>query len=354
MTGVQTCALPIYPARRIVGWYHTHPGLDVFFSKKDCHIHDNFFKEPWHVALVIDPKSEQGGFFIWNQGQISQETDCFDLDEIFRSSKESVIQPSAIQSKVTNNKESEILKLGPDDFPDFTIDMEALSQSGRQSNLTDKKIPIKPLIIAIAIIVFITMNSILLNWNEWDSHIFLGKFYPVIALEALLLLVAVFAFIRVKIARYTIIALILFLIGYSVLRLTSITGLLIYIVILCFHVLLWRVIRSDELPKQRKGNKIDAFHLYLFIIILIILSIILVTSSSYIKERSYLSYTVIISPLIIGIISDAIISKKYRRVYKWILVIAIIAAVLVSVWLKYGDSFRKDTVDLIINWFSTQ
>lgn len=53
----------IYPDLRVVGWFHTHPGLSVFLSSYDVWLHTNFFPKPWHVALVIDPLANWGGFF---------------------------------------------------------------------------------------------------------------------------------------------------------------------------------------------------------------------------------------------------------------------------------------------------
>ena len=53
-----------YPEDAIVGWYHTHPYMGVFLSQYDTWLHDHFFPEPWQVALVIEPHSEAGGFFI--------------------------------------------------------------------------------------------------------------------------------------------------------------------------------------------------------------------------------------------------------------------------------------------------
>jgi proteasome lid subunit RPN8/RPN11 len=53
-----------FPGRELVGWFHTHPRMGVFFSGWDEWLHHNFFPEPWHVALVIEPHSSCGGFFL--------------------------------------------------------------------------------------------------------------------------------------------------------------------------------------------------------------------------------------------------------------------------------------------------
>ncbi len=53
-----------YPTKQMVGWFHTHPRMGVFLSRYDTWLHDSFFHEPWQVALVIEPHSSAGGFFI--------------------------------------------------------------------------------------------------------------------------------------------------------------------------------------------------------------------------------------------------------------------------------------------------
>jgi len=53
----------------IVGWYHTHPGFGIFLSGMDLFIHQNFFTQLWHVALVLDPRAARMGFFCWNRKQ---------------------------------------------------------------------------------------------------------------------------------------------------------------------------------------------------------------------------------------------------------------------------------------------
>ena len=53
-----------YPRKMLVGWYHTHPGMDVFLSGYDLWLHEHFFPYAWQVALVIEPQSRHGGFFV--------------------------------------------------------------------------------------------------------------------------------------------------------------------------------------------------------------------------------------------------------------------------------------------------
>lgn len=60
----------LFPEEKIVGWFHTHPGMGIFLSNYDLFIQRNFFKEPWQVAFVMDPVSGERGFFYWHEGRI--------------------------------------------------------------------------------------------------------------------------------------------------------------------------------------------------------------------------------------------------------------------------------------------
>ncbi|MEH1799004.1 MAG: Mov34/MPN/PAD-1 family protein [Nostoc sp.] len=60
-----------YPEKITVGWYHSHPGIGVFFSTQDLFTHRSFFaNKPWYIALVIDPKSGEQGVFVWDGDRI--------------------------------------------------------------------------------------------------------------------------------------------------------------------------------------------------------------------------------------------------------------------------------------------
>ncbi len=59
-----------YPCQRVVGWHHTHPGFDVFLSQHDLFLHRNFFNQPWQIAMVVDPRQQEFGFFGWSGDEI--------------------------------------------------------------------------------------------------------------------------------------------------------------------------------------------------------------------------------------------------------------------------------------------
>jgi len=61
--------------KRVVGWYHSHPGFGIFLSNHDLFIHQNFFNLPWQVAFVTDPKAHSHGCFVWQGTEIVQDQD---------------------------------------------------------------------------------------------------------------------------------------------------------------------------------------------------------------------------------------------------------------------------------------
>lgn len=58
-----------FPEKRILGWYHTHPGFGIFLSPMDVFIHDNFFQAAEQLAFVYDPLQATEGLFVWRKGK---------------------------------------------------------------------------------------------------------------------------------------------------------------------------------------------------------------------------------------------------------------------------------------------
>ena len=55
----------LYPDLQIIGWFHTHPDLGVFYSSDDIVVHSVAFAMPWHVGVVLDPIRRECGLFGW-------------------------------------------------------------------------------------------------------------------------------------------------------------------------------------------------------------------------------------------------------------------------------------------------
>lgn len=62
----------VHQGKRLVGWYHTHPGFGIFLSDRDQFIHHSFFDLPFQVAMVYDPKSREHGVFTWREGNLER------------------------------------------------------------------------------------------------------------------------------------------------------------------------------------------------------------------------------------------------------------------------------------------
>ncbi len=69
-TQIQKDRAEQYPGLDIVGWFHTHPALGVFYSGDDVVVHSAAFTLPWHVGLVVDPIRNEACFFGWEQGEL--------------------------------------------------------------------------------------------------------------------------------------------------------------------------------------------------------------------------------------------------------------------------------------------
>lgn len=59
-----------FKEQRILGWFHTHPGYGIFLSSADQFIDQNYFNEPFHIAIVIDPTKPEIGVFAWDSDHI--------------------------------------------------------------------------------------------------------------------------------------------------------------------------------------------------------------------------------------------------------------------------------------------
>jgi proteasome lid subunit RPN8/RPN11 len=80
-----------FPGKQLVGWYHTHPRMGIFLSHYDLFIHDHFFSEPWQVALVLEPHTTIGGFFIRQEDGHLDPNRYFGFCEILDNGKQSVV-----------------------------------------------------------------------------------------------------------------------------------------------------------------------------------------------------------------------------------------------------------------------
>jgi len=89
-----------YPGRELVGWFHTHPRMGIFLSGYDVWLHENFFPNPWQVALVIEPHSSQGGFFVQQPDGRLDPRHYFGFYELMKNKRRSVMCWSNLHPEV--------------------------------------------------------------------------------------------------------------------------------------------------------------------------------------------------------------------------------------------------------------
>lgn len=80
-----------YPGKQLVGWYHTHPRMGLFLSHYDVWLHKNFFPEPWQIALVIEPHTSIGGFFVCQKDGFLDPNRYFGFYELVDDAQKSVM-----------------------------------------------------------------------------------------------------------------------------------------------------------------------------------------------------------------------------------------------------------------------
>jgi proteasome lid subunit RPN8/RPN11 len=49
---------------RVVGWFHSHPGIGAFFSATDRRTQAAFFAQPYSLGWVIDPQRDEEAWFL--------------------------------------------------------------------------------------------------------------------------------------------------------------------------------------------------------------------------------------------------------------------------------------------------
>jgi proteasome lid subunit RPN8/RPN11 len=80
-----------FPEKVLLGWFHTHPRMGVFLSSYDTWLHNHFFPERWHIALVVEPHSKQAGLFIRDEDGNLDPRRYFGFYELNNAEAESIV-----------------------------------------------------------------------------------------------------------------------------------------------------------------------------------------------------------------------------------------------------------------------
>ena len=89
---------------QIVGWIHTHPNFGIFLSEYDRFIHENFFKEEFQIALVVDPIQKNEGFYFWNNNSIEKCTGYYVFEEVGKKLSLVARKPEGTEGERENKK----------------------------------------------------------------------------------------------------------------------------------------------------------------------------------------------------------------------------------------------------------
>ncbi len=71
-----------FPDQKIVGWIHTHPDFGIFLSEYDKFIQENFFREDYQIAYVVDPIQKIEGFYFWINEKLEKCKGFYKFDEM--------------------------------------------------------------------------------------------------------------------------------------------------------------------------------------------------------------------------------------------------------------------------------
>jgi proteasome lid subunit RPN8/RPN11 len=142
-----------YPDLEIVGWFHTHPGLGVFYSSDDVVVHSAAFTLPWHVGLVVDPIHKEAAFFGWEQGSLAPLSGFYELIE--EQAGQPAVDWRAVETAVWHHRHEE-------EF--YNEDRLSSHQPSSTSTPVTALSNVTILAIAVAIMGLVLSLALLLGW----------------------------------------------------------------------------------------------------------------------------------------------------------------------------------------------
>ena len=142
-----------YPNLEIVGWFHTHPGLGVFYSSDDVVVHSAAFTLPWHVGLVVDPLGNQSSYFGWQDGELTPIPGYFEQLDV---QNKPVAPWRVVQTEVWHMRETEEFYASYEERNEEAGLMQASYGLGRPFQLSNGAI--------LAIVGFVLGFFLLFGW----------------------------------------------------------------------------------------------------------------------------------------------------------------------------------------------
>jgi len=69
---------------RLIGWYHSHPPHGIELTSEDVATHEQYFDEPWHVALVLGTLDDEPAAGFYRPGSESGTDVCLPFYELLQ------------------------------------------------------------------------------------------------------------------------------------------------------------------------------------------------------------------------------------------------------------------------------
>ena len=101
-----------FPEKKILGWFHSHPGHTVFLSNYDIFIQENFFNMYYMVAYVFDPTIKDRGFFLWRDNKVVKAGGFYEygISEINEADETNKLIKLNSSEDLLNSSDKEVLK----------------------------------------------------------------------------------------------------------------------------------------------------------------------------------------------------------------------------------------------------
>ncbi len=98
-----------FPGKKILGWFHSHPGHTVFLSNYDIFIQENFFNMYYMVAYVFDPTIKDRGFFLWRDNKVIKAAGYYEYGIVKANETNEVIKLTSSED-LLNSSDKEVFK----------------------------------------------------------------------------------------------------------------------------------------------------------------------------------------------------------------------------------------------------
>lgn len=92
-----------FPEKKILGWFHSHPGHTVFLSNFDIFIQENFFNMYYMVAYVFDPTIKDRGFFLWRNNKIVKSGGYYKYGLLMNDDFSGIIKMNSVEDLIRKN-----------------------------------------------------------------------------------------------------------------------------------------------------------------------------------------------------------------------------------------------------------